>query len=97
VVQFKFVHGLPDTPDVGVVQMKTSVDRPCFRCVSVAQAIAVHAALPLVGAVQYLKSCLALKAKAPPTTANTLKDRSINFTLFIKKVLFKIKKLNFNF
>jgi hypothetical protein len=45
----------------------------------------------IVGAVQYWVPLLTLKAKAPPTTARTVKDASINFTLFIKEVLFNSK------
>jgi hypothetical protein len=83
VVHNRFPHGFAAIPLVGVVQIKGSVFSPTDKCESVGQARFLHGIPGLVGAVQYLKSCLALKAKAPPTTANMDRERNMNFTFFI--------------
>jgi len=44
-----------------------------------------------VAVVQYLLLNFALKANAAPTTANKARDSNMNFTFFIKKMLFNAK------
>jgi hypothetical protein len=47
----------------------------------------------IVGAVQYWVPLLTLNAKAPPITARMVKERSINFTFFIKDVFLVCKHI----
>jgi len=90
--QFTFVHGLPLLPEVGAVHIKLPEPVLIFNLrLSLGQALSQNGELDSTVAVHNLTLPLTVQAKAAATMAKTLRDRSINFTFFIKEVLFKSK------